>query len=125
MMTGLEWHTQIDYIVSTTHADNPSTGGSRTPDGEHSATLYEDVYATWKRTGWQQLKVLERREGSSPDESFVKFIASFKFQGQKGQRQKGTKLETLTETSRFVRDTDDGRWRYIDGDTTWSENRYD
>lgn len=57
------WHSQIEYIVSTTHPDNPSTSGSRTPDGEHSATLYEDAYATWKRTGWQQLKVLEREEG--------------------------------------------------------------
>jgi len=115
---------QLDYVMSTVHPDNPSCSGSRTPDGEHSATLYEDVHATWKRTGWQSLKIMERSEGTSPDEAYVRFIATFKFIGQKGQRQKGTKLETLIEKSRFVRGAD-SRWLYIDGDTTWSENRYD
>ena len=70
------------------------------------------------------MKIMEKSEGSSPDEAFVRFIASFKFTGQKGQLQKGSKLETLIEKSRFVRGAD-GRWLYIDGDTTWSENRYD
>jgi SEC-C motif domain protein len=115
------WWWQAHYIVDTTHPQNPSWSGSKTPDGEFSSSLLEDVYATCRTVGWERLKILEREDGE--DESFVTFQAWFKFIGQQGQRQKGTKLETLKERSRFVRE--DGKWLYISGSTDYKFHRYE
>lgn len=109
---------KVDYVVATTHADNPAASGSKTPDGKHSSTLEQDVRATCSKIGWYKLKVLSRGPGSSDDEAFVEFQTWFKVVGQRGQRQKGTRMESMRENSRFLRGGD-GRWRYVDGKTDW------
>ncbi|CAG9465116.1 unnamed protein product [Pedinophyceae sp. YPF-701] len=119
-----------DYIVDTTHPDNPAYEGSKTPDGEHSSTLREDVIATSRIFDFEKLKVEEVREGKDEDEAYVGFTVWGRVTGQKGQRAKGSKTETIQELSRwmaslqrrFVRE--DGKWWYIDGDTDWVHHSY-
>lgn len=114
---------QVDYIVATTHPDNPAAGGSKTPDGNYSSSLKEDVQATCSKIGFRKLKIIDRQAGSHADEEFVEFQAWFKVVGQRGQRQKGTKLESLREKSRFLKG-EDGRWKYVEGVTDWGAHVY-
>lgn len=48
---------------------------------------------------WLRLKVLNRESGpgSHEDEAFVAFQTWFKFKDQQGQRQRGTRTETMRE----------------------------
>lgn len=48
---------KAEYIVETTHPENPAAAGSRRPDGTVASTLRQDVAATIKRVAWQRLKV--------------------------------------------------------------------
>ena len=105
---------QIDYIVQTTHPDNPAAAGTTTSNGTHTS-LHEDAHATWRMTAWQSLKILKREDGESDDEAFVSFRVTFKFKNQQGERQQGTRLQTLEERSRFVQNAD-GRWLYQSGE---------
>ncbi|BDA45677.1 probable UPF0225 protein Spro_2712 at N-terminal half [Coccomyxa sp. Obi] len=65
-----------DFIVATTHPENPAREGSKTPDGEHSSTLIEDINATFRTIAWQRLRVLGTEYGA--DEGKVQFEAYFK-----------------------------------------------
>jgi uncharacterized protein YchJ len=52
-----------------------------------------------RQVRWLRLKVLGRDSGtgSHEDEAFVAFQTWFKFKDQQGQRQRGTRTETLSE----------------------------
>ncbi len=102
--------------VATTHPENPAREGTKTPDGENSSTLIEDINATFRTIAWQRLRVLGTECGASADEGKVQFEAYFKVVNQKGQRQKGNVMECLHETSTFRRH--DGSWKYVSGDTS-------
>ena len=105
---------QVDYIVQTTHPDNPAAAGTMTSNGTRTS-LHEDAHATWRMTAWQSLKILKREQGDSDRDAYVTFRVTFKFKNQQGERQQGTRLQTLEERSRFVRDAD-GRWLYRSGE---------
>ena len=55
---------------------------------------------------WIGLKVL-RHEVATADTAIVAFIARYKTSGR---------VHELRETSRFVRENENGRWLYVDGD---------
>ena len=105
---------QIGYIVQTTHPDNPAAAGTTNSSGTRTS-LHEDAHATWRMTAWQSLKILKREPGDSDSEVYVTFRVTFKFKNQQGERQQGTRLQTLEERSRFVQGPD-GRWLYRSGD---------
>ncbi len=105
---------QVDYIVRTTHPENPGAAGTTNSSGTHTS-LYEDAHATWRMTAWQSLKILQREDGRSPDEAYVTFRSTFKFKNQQGERQQGTRLQTLEERSLFLKSAD-GRWLYRAGE---------
>ena len=110
-----EWpDMQIDYIVQTTHPDNPAASGTTTSNGTHTS-LHEDAHATWRMTAWQSLKILKREQGDSDGDAYVTFRVTFKFKNQQGERQQGTRLQTLEERSRFMKGAD-GRWLYRSGE---------
>ena len=98
----------------TTHPDNPKAQGSTTPDGQHSSTFREDCPATFRTIAWQQLRIISTEAGSTDDEQYVTFRATFRVVNQKGQRQKGNVLQMLHERSRFWREG--GEWLYVGGD---------
>jgi len=98
----------------TTHPDNPKAQGSSTPDGQHSSTFREDCLATFRTIAWQRLKILSTDDGSTTDEGYVTFEASFRVVNQIGRRQKGNVLQKLHERSRFLREA--GQWLYVDGE---------
>ncbi|CAL8470738.1 g10280 [Coccomyxa elongata] len=67
-----------DFIVATTHPENPAREGSKAPDGKDSSTLIEDINATFRTIAWQRLRVLGTEDGASADEGKVQFEAYFK-----------------------------------------------
>lgn len=102
-------------MVNTTHPDNPMFEGSKTPSGDFSSTLAEDVRATCRTIDFQKLEVLEKEE-ATPLESAIKIRVSFKVIGQKGYSQKGKEVQSFLELARFVRNDADSRWLYIGGE---------
>lgn len=116
---------EIDYIVDTTHPDNPAMEGSKRK-GQVVTTLRQDAQATHEKVRWLRLKVLSRQSGpgSHEDEAFVAFQTWFKFKDQQGQRQRGTRTETMRERSRFLRDAFTQRWLYVDGESDWEAHKY-
>ena len=66
-----------------------------------------------------RLKVISKQPGRHENEAFVAFQAWFRFLNQKGDRQKGSRTETMQERSRFLRDSQSQRWLYIDGISDW------
>lgn len=107
--------TNVAYVCATTHPLNPAFGGSKTPDGEPSSTLEEDVRATCRRIDFQGLTILERKEDG--DEAELKITVDFRVTGQKGYRQKGAKPQSFTELARFARVEGEAgpRWLYLGG----------
>lgn len=101
----------VEYIVSTTHPENPMK--PEDPDSQ----LEADVRATCDKIGWERLKVLSCDEGAHQDEAWVTFQTWFKVRRQIGQRTKGWHTQTFTEKSRFLREN--GRWLYVDGEQNW------
>ena len=103
----------VNYVVDTTHPDNPAYEGSRSPDGELRSTLREDVVATADKVAFQRLSVKGSEEGSTEDEGFVTFSVLFRVVGQVALM-KGP-MQRQQETSRFVKC--DGQWLYRDAET--------
>lgn len=103
--------------AATTHPDNPRAAGSKTPDGQHSSTLLEDLAATFRTIEWHGLKVLGTAAGATDREAFVKFRASFRVVNQ--LQHGSTPLQRLTENSRFLRQPD-GAWLYVDGEEKYT-----
>jgi len=66
-------------------------------------------------TAWQSLEILKREQGDSDTEAYITFRVTFKFKNQQGERQQGTRLQTLQERSQFVRGAE-GRWLYRSGE---------
>jgi SEC-C motif domain protein len=108
----------VDYIVETTHPENPLADGGASPAGTTRETLQADVKATCEKIAWEKLKVLGGEDGASPDEAFVTFQTWFKVRGQMGQRAQGWVTQSFVERSRFLRD-ESGRWLYVDGEQDW------
>jgi SEC-C motif-containing protein len=108
----------VEYVIDTTHPDNPSQAGTVNPDGTPSSTLREDVVATCEKITWDKLKILSCEDGSSPDEAYVTFQTYFKTKGQVGQRAQGWHTQSFVEKSRFLKGTD-GKWLYVDGEQDW------
>jgi len=79
---------QADYLLRTWHPSTRPPKMELTPGEE-----------------WVQLRVLSASEDG--DRATVAFIA---------KSRRGGRIETLRETSRFVRE--DGRWSYVDGAMT-------
>lgn len=86
---------QIGYLVKTQHA----TG--------HTATLKAETAAFAQQVHFVALNIINVNEAKHTV-SFVAFYIS------------GNKLESLTETSRFIFEN---RWYYGDGDTEFSSNK--
>lgn len=105
---------KVDYIVRTTHRDNPAQVGS-VVNGKQLSTFRADVKATCKRVKFSNLKILDEKLSEDGLEAFVEFTCTVTVTGQKGSRGKG---ETMQEKSRFV--MQDGTWSYIDGDVSWA-----
>ena len=70
------------------------------------------MIATMDKIKYFKLEILETTPGANDDEAFVKFRAWFKTVGQKlgSQREIKIPMQTLTETSHFVRVN--GEWLY-------------
>lgn len=64
----------VKYIVDTTHPENPLA--KSTTDNSTPSALEKDVKATCDKINWERLKVLDCRDGSSPDEAYVTFQVS-------------------------------------------------
>ena len=113
----------VEYVCATTHPDNPAYEGSKTPDGEFSSTLEEDVQATCRTINFQSLKILSAEEvqgreedGPEAEETVLKVKVDFCLTGQKGFRQNKGKTQSLTEMARFVRPDSKSRWLYLGGE---------
>jgi len=110
----------VTYVCDTTHPDNPSFSGSKTPDGEYSSSLEEDVKATCKTINFTRLDILERSETVADDGSGTAELGievGYRVTGQKGFRQQGAKELSFTETARYGRGTGEGaRWLYLGGE---------
>jgi len=112
----------VDYVVDTTHPENPLAGGTPAPEGgpaSNASTLEEDVRATCNKITWDKLRILSTEDGAQPEEAFVTFQTWFKVKGQKGQRAQGFHTQSFVERSRFLREG--GRWLYVDGDQDWKD----
>lgn len=116
---------QVDFLIESTHEENKAQEGSKLK-GETVSTLREDLHATCDKVRWLKLQMLQNGTGPGADdnEAFVAFSVRFKFRNQAGQRQKGTRLEQITERSRFLRDPSTRKWSYVDGDTSWQGHKY-
>lgn len=113
----------VDFIVNSTHPDNPAYNGTPAPDTApmNGSTLEEDVRATCEKINWERLQVLSKESGSTPNEAFVTFRTYFKVCGQQGQRSKGFHQQSFVERSRFLKG-EDGRWLYVDGKQEWKQD---
>jgi len=108
---------KVEYIVHTTHPDNPAQVGSVVDDKQLS-TFQADVRATCKKVKFTDLKVLRvEMDGDEgvEEEAHVTFTCKATVTGQKGTR---GKAETMQERSRFVREN--GQWSYLDGEVKWT-----
>ncbi|MGD9682449.1 MAG: YchJ family protein [Candidatus Obscuribacterales bacterium] len=85
-----------DYIIDTTHPDNPAYSSDR--PGWH-----RELAAFSRITTFEDLRILESEESKST--AVVKFKAMLR---------QGERDISFTETSRFEKV--DGRWLYKDGD---------
>lgn len=108
----------VDFIVETTHPDNPLAAGSAAPAGTTRDTLVADVRATCEKISWERLKVLDGHPGASDDEAYVTFQTWFKVKGQQGKRAQGWKTQSFVEKSKFRKDAS-GQWLYLDGEQDW------
>ncbi|KAG0564351.1 hypothetical protein KC19_8G103500 [Ceratodon purpureus] len=88
---------KVDYVVRTTHPENPDFGGEK--------ELADDVRATCERLRFTRLEILDD-ETPSEDEAFVSFRVTYAL--IKGGR--GGDKQHLVEKSRFVKEGD--RWLY-------------
>ncbi len=86
---------QIDYIVKTTHPENPSRG-------KDLAKWKRELQDFSKSTLFKELEILEVQEGD--ETSFVTFKVDLIQQGQRGG---------FTEKSEFKKMN--GRWLYLNG----------
>jgi SEC-C motif-containing protein len=107
----------VEFIVDTTHPENPLADGGAAPAGTTRETLKADVRATCQKISWERLKVLSSEQGPSDDEACVTFQTWFKVKDQQGKRAQGWKTQSFVEKSKFRRDTT-GRWLYLDGEQT-------
>ena len=109
---------KVEYVVNTTHRDNPAQVGSVVNDKQLS-TFQADVRATCKRVKFTELNILqveqEEEADQEADEAYVTFTCKATVTGQKGTR--GTP-ETMHERSKFVREN--GTWTYLDGEVKWT-----
>lgn len=85
-----------DYIIDTTHPDNPSYSSDR-PSWQRELAAFSRI------TTFEDLRILESEEGETT--AVVKF---------KAQLRQGERDISFTETSRFEKV--DGRWLYRGGD---------
>eukprot|EP01025_Chloroclados_australasicus_P042117 TRINITY_DN44851_c0_g1_i1.p1 TRINITY_DN44851_c0_g1~~TRINITY_DN44851_c0_g1_i1.p1 ORF type:complete len:242 (-),score=16.66 TRINITY_DN44851_c0_g1_i1:332-1057(-) len=112
---------KVPYILRTTHSKNPSQKGTWF-QGKQSSTLEEDIRATCNKLVFYSLEVLEVNE--SENEASVKFKIEFKVGGQKGYRQKGMKMQSMVENSKFEKE--DGKWMYLKAiETDYTAHTYE
>ncbi|KAK9845457.1 hypothetical protein WJX81_006883 [Elliptochloris bilobata] len=105
------------YIVDTTHPENPAFGGSANPDGSPSSSLLEDADATCRKVAFRRLNIVRAHAPElDASEAWVTFQAWYRVVGQLGQARKGgPKEKRMDEVSRFLR-SPDGRWLYHGGE---------
>jgi len=110
---------EVDYIVSTTHPDNPAIEGSKLDSGKVVSTFKQDVKATCKKVRFLKLDVQSSEDGADEREAFVTFQAIIQVTGQKGFRQNNFDKETMLEKSRFLKSEGSDKWLYVDGDVSY------
>eukprot|EP00976_Prorocentrum_cordatum_P096250 1190489-Prorocentrum_minimum.AAC.4 len=93
---------EFDYIVRTTHPDNPDLNRQDTPEASREQLL-KDVDQTCKTTKFLKLTIVNTAD-STDNEAYVTFRATFQ-QGKWSE-----KARMLNERSRFLKE--DGRWLY-------------
>ena len=111
----------VQFIVDSTHPENPLADGEAAPAGTTKETLEADVRATCEKIAWEKLKVLATEPGSTDDEAYVTFQTWFKVKGQQGKRAQGWVTQSFVEKSRFLKDNSTGRWLYLDGEQEWKQ----
>lgn len=110
---------EVDYIIATTHPDNPATEGSKLDSGKVVSTFKQDVKATCKKVKFLKLDIESDEAGSKEDEAFVTFKAVIQVTGQKGFKQSSFEKEIMREKSRFLKSEDGTKWLYVDGDVKY------
>eukprot|EP00238_Polyblepharides_amylifera_P011675 CAMPEP_0196584252 /NCGR_PEP_ID=MMETSP1081-20130531/46371_1 /TAXON_ID=36882 /ORGANISM="Pyramimonas amylifera, Strain CCMP720" /LENGTH=154 /DNA_ID=CAMNT_0041905391 /DNA_START=381 /DNA_END=846 /DNA_ORIENTATION=- len=109
---------KAEYVMATTHPDNPACKGSHLPNGKVVSTFKQDVMATCKKVKFIKLEVEGMEDGSTNDEAFVTFRAHVQVIGQNGFRSSNFDTEIMKEKSRFLK-SEDGKWLYVDGNVTY------
>jgi uncharacterized protein YchJ len=97
----------VDYIVSTTHADNSQLKGS--------SSFREDVEATCASILFSQLRVLKEEGTPDPRVKLVTFSYECAVASKRGFGGKAADKRTVEETSVFLEPYGaGGRWVFLD-----------
>ena len=104
-----------EYVVKTTHPENPIfKDGAKAASGKVVSSLAEDVRMTCRKVKFYGLEIVSDK-AKGKDEHYVGFKYKCRVVGQKGFNELAE--ESHSELSTFRRDSEDGKWLFLDGVT--------